>query len=79
MASASAALAGEVSSQRLRHHTIGFAQASTCVIGVVMGVLVPYMINANEWGWGLKTSFFFTGMGAPLTLAMWFLIPETSG
>ncbi|KAJ3454845.1 hypothetical protein MRS44_013445 [Fusarium solani] len=69
---------GEISSQRLRHHTAGFAAASTCVVGVIMGVLIPYMLNANQWNWGLKTSWFFVGLGLPFTIAMWFLIPETS-
>ncbi|KAL0931581.1 MFS alpha-glucoside transporter [Colletotrichum truncatum] len=70
---------GEISSQRLRHYTAGFAAASTCVVGVVLGVLIPYMINANDWNWGLKTSWFFVGLGLPFTAAMWFLIPETKG
>jgi hypothetical protein len=77
-ASAGAAFGGAISSQRLRHYTAGFAMASTCVAETVMGVLVPYMINANEWNWGLKTSFFFTGLGFPFTVLMWFLIPETT-
>ncbi|KAG5764966.1 hypothetical protein H9Q72_006965 [Fusarium xylarioides] len=75
-ASAATALNGEISSQRLRHHTAGFAMASTCVVGVVMGVVVPYMVNVNEWNWGLKTSFFFTGLGFPFVVSIWFLIPE---
>ncbi|EXK29491.1 hypothetical protein FOMG_13967 [Fusarium oxysporum f. sp. melonis 26406] len=70
---------GEISSQRLRPYTAGFAAASTCVVGLVMGILVPYMTNAHQWNWGLKTSWFFAGCGAPFTLAIWFLIPETSG
>ncbi|KAJ3533117.1 hypothetical protein NM208_g8131 [Fusarium decemcellulare] len=70
---------GEISSQRLRPYTAGFAAASTCVVGVIMGVLVPYMINAHQWNWGLKTSWFFAGLGLPFTIAMWFLIPETAG
>ncbi|KAH7024103.1 general substrate transporter [Ilyonectria destructans] len=70
---------GEISSQRLRHYTAGFAAASTCVIGLIMGFLIPYMLNANEWDWGLKTCWFFAGVGFPFTVAMWFLIPETSG
>ena len=37
------------------------------------------MLNAHQWNWGLKTSWLFAGLGAPFTLAMWFLIPETSG
>ena len=70
---------GEISSQRLRAYTAGFGAASTCVAGVVMNVLVPYMVNADEWGWGLKTGWFYAGLGLPFTVAMWFLIPETAG
>ncbi|KAL3471738.1 general substrate transporter [Aspergillus californicus] len=70
---------GEISAQRLRPYTAGFAAASTCVVGVVFGVLVPYMVNSNQWNWGLKTCWFFAGLGLPFTIAMWFLIPETAG
>ena len=70
---------GEISSQRLRPYTAGFAAAATCVIGVVMNVLMPYMTNENKWNWGLKTGWFYVGVGFPFTLGMWFLIPETKG
>ncbi|KAF2012730.1 MFS general substrate transporter [Aaosphaeria arxii CBS 175.79] len=70
---------GEISSQRLRPYTAGFAAASSCVIGVIMSVLVPYMITETEWNWSLKTCWFFAGIGFPFTLGMWLLIPETSG
>ncbi|EWG53284.1 hypothetical protein FVEG_11747 [Fusarium verticillioides 7600] len=70
---------GEISSQHLRPYTAGFAAGSTAAVGTVMGVLVPYMTNANEWNWGLKTGWFFAGVGLPFTIVMWFLIPETSG
>ncbi|GFF22106.1 general alpha-glucoside permease [Aspergillus udagawae] len=70
---------GEISSQRLRPYTAGFGAATTCVVGVVMNVLVPYMTNANEWNWGLKTGWFYAGVGFPFALGMWFLIPETAG
>ncbi|KAL2843339.1 general substrate transporter [Aspergillus pseudoustus] len=69
----------EVSSLRLRTFTIGFAIGIIGPVGIVMGILVPYMLNANQWDWGLKTTWFFTGIGAPFLLALWFLIPETSG
>ncbi|KAH8652623.1 general substrate transporter [Tricladium varicosporioides] len=69
---------GEISSQRLRPYTAGFGAASTCVVGVVMNVLVPYMVNANKWNWGLKTGWFYAGVGFPFTLGMWFLIPDTT-
>ncbi|KAL4877007.1 general substrate transporter [Aspergillus karnatakaensis] len=70
---------GEISSQRLRPYTAGFAAASTCVVGIGLGVLIPYMINANQWNWNLKTSWFFSGLGLPFVIAMWFSIPETAG
>ncbi|KAH6971379.1 general substrate transporter [Ilyonectria sp. MPI-CAGE-AT-0026] len=69
---------GEISSQRLRPYTAGFAAASTCVAGIIMNVLTPYMVNSNQWNWGLKTGWFYAGVGLPFTVAMWFLIPETS-
>ncbi|RSH89648.1 hypothetical protein EHS25_002199 [Saitozyma podzolica] len=70
---------GEISSQRLRAHTAGFAAALSCVMGVVMNVLVPYMLSADAWNWGLKTAFFYLGIGAPFAIASWFIIPETTG
>ncbi|KAM5349060.1 hypothetical protein ACJ41O_008883 [Fusarium nematophilum] len=70
---------GEISSQRLRHYTAGFAAAATCLVGTVIGTILPYMMNANQWNWGLKTSWLFAGLGLPCTVAIWFLIPETKG
>ncbi|KAM0421157.1 hypothetical protein ACHAPT_011049 [Fusarium lateritium] len=70
---------GEISSQRLRPYTAGFAAASTCVVGTVIGTILPYMINAEDWNWGLKTAWLFAGLGLPFTIGMWFLIPETKG
>lgn len=49
------------------------------VMGVIMNVLVPYMLNTNEWNWGLKTAFFYLGVGAPFAVGSWFIIPETKG
>ncbi|PSK46132.1 hypothetical protein B9Z65_5100 [Elsinoe australis] len=69
---------GEISSQRLRAYTAGFAAASTCVAGVVMDVLTPYMVNTNQWNWGLKTGWFYTGVGLPFVIGIWLLIPETA-
>jgi hypothetical protein len=58
-----------------------------------MNVLVPYMLNENQWvshatvvrpaltiqNWGLKTAFFYTGLGAPFAIGAWFIIPEPAG
>ncbi|KAF6824322.1 MFS alpha-glucoside transporter [Colletotrichum plurivorum] len=70
---------GEISSQRLRPYTAGFGAACTCVVGIVMNVLVPYMVNANKWDWGLKTGWFYAGVGLPFAVGMWLLVPDTAG
>jgi hypothetical protein len=70
---------GEISSQRLRSYTAGFAAALSCVMGVIMNVLVPYMLSPTAWNWNLKTAFFYLGIGAPFVIGAWFIIPETSG
>ena len=44
-----------------------------------MNQLVPYMVNENEWNWGLKTGWFYTGVGLPFMVGCWLLIPETTG
>ncbi|KXJ96275.1 general substrate transporter [Microdochium bolleyi] len=69
---------GEISSQRLRPYTAGFGAATTCVVGIIMDVLVPYMVNANKWNWGFKTGWFYAGTGMIAVAGMWYLIPETA-
>ncbi|KAM5346315.1 hypothetical protein ACJ41O_009320 [Fusarium nematophilum] len=72
-------LVGELSSSRLRHYTSGFSAASGSIAGLVLGFLVPYMINAEEWNWGLKTCWFFAGTGFPFVILTWLMVPETKG
>ena len=79
MASTSWLFIGEISSQRLRAHTAGFGAASTAVMGIIMNVLVPYMLNENKFNWGLKTGFFYVGVGAPFAIGSWFLLPDAGG
>ncbi|KAL7916798.1 sugar transporter [Trichoderma velutinum] len=68
---------GEISSSRLRPYTAGFGASANALTGVMMNVLTPYMVNANQWHWGLKTGWFYAGVGAPFVAGMWLLIPET--
>lgn len=37
------------------------------------------MVNANEWDWGLKTGFFYFGIGSLFVLGAWLIVPETKG
>ncbi|KAJ5389244.1 putative maltose permease (MalP) [Penicillium cataractarum] len=69
----------ETSALRLRPHTAGFGAAVSCVAGVVMNVLTPYMVNANKWNWGFKTGWFYAGVGLPFLIGTWLLLPETKG
>ncbi|KAH7176836.1 general substrate transporter [Dactylonectria macrodidyma] len=68
----------ETSSLRLRPYTAGFGAACTCIAGVIMNVLTPYMVNANKWNWGYKTGWFYAGVGLPFLIGIWLLLPETA-
>ncbi|ENH62913.1 General alpha-glucoside permease [Fusarium oxysporum f. sp. cubense race 1] len=69
---------GEISSQRLRPYTSGFAASANSISGLIMSVLTPYMVNANKWDWKLKTGFFYAGVGLPWVIGTWLLVPETA-
>ncbi|KAH8430724.1 uncharacterized protein LDX57_008386 [Aspergillus melleus] len=77
LGAAAAGTVGEISNERLRPYTAGFAQLMSCLCGIIMDVLVPYMTNDNKWGWGYKTGWFYAGTGAIATAGAWYLIPET--
>lgn len=70
---------GEISSQRLRSYTSGAAAGISCILNIGMNQLVPHMVNASAWNWGLKSGFFYAGVGLPFTILTWFMIPETAG
>jgi hypothetical protein len=53
--------------------------ALTNTIGTAIGTGVPYMLNTTALNWGLKTAWFYVGLGIPATIAVWFLMPETAG
>jgi hypothetical protein len=69
----------EISSLRLRPYTAGFGAACTCVAGVIMNVLTPYMVNANKWNWGFKTGWFYAGVGQPSLSVHGFFFPIHRG
>lgn len=68
---------GETSSSRLRAFTAAWAYAVSCVFGIVMNTLTPYMLQVNAWNWGLKTAWFYVGLGIFPATAVWFVMPET--
>lgn len=70
---------GEMSSTRLRGKTIAVALALKAVIGIVMSVSMPYMMNANHAHWRGKAGFFFGGFNVLFTVWAFYRIPETKG
>ena len=70
---------GEIPSQRLRVHTAGFAASAASFMGVFNNIVVPYMISATSWNWGLKSMWFYFGTGASFAIGSWFILPEPSG
>ncbi|EWG51564.1 hypothetical protein FVEG_10492 [Fusarium verticillioides 7600] len=69
---------GEISLQRLRPYTSGFAASANSVTGLIMSVLTPYMVNTNKWDWKRKTGFFYAGVGLLWVIGTWLLVPETA-
>ena len=61
-----------------RAKTAGFAMASTCVIGIIVGVAVAYMLSPDAANWGLKAACFFVCLGDAFVGGSWFVLPDTS-
>ncbi|ORY21515.1 general substrate transporter [Naematelia encephala] len=72
------AYTAESSRLQLRAKTEACATAGTSMVGLLFNYTVPYMLNADEANWGLKTGFFFGGTGLAATIIAYFTIPETS-
>lgn len=47
--------------------------------GWLVGFVSPYMINPDAGDLGAKVGFVFAGLGVPLCILFYFLMPETRG
>jgi hypothetical protein len=47
--------------------------------GWLVGFVSPYMINPDAGALGGKVGFVFAGLGVPLCILFYFLMPETRG
>lgn len=72
-------LLGETSSMGLRAHTTALATATQSVLGVVMNIAIPYMVNPDEANLKGKVGFVFGGLAAIATFGSWLYIPELKG
>ncbi|KAK8026018.1 maltose permease [Apiospora arundinis] len=70
---------GECSATRVRSKTIAVATAAQGLVGIVMTVAIPYMINPDEANMQGKLGFFFGGLAAVCYVWAFFRVPETAG
>ncbi|KAK7737317.1 hypothetical protein SLS53_006620 [Cytospora paraplurivora] len=69
----------EASATRVRSRSIAVATAAQAILGIVMTVAIPYMINADEANMQGKLGFFFGGLAALCYVWAYFRMPETMG
>ncbi|KAF2246430.1 maltose permease [Trematosphaeria pertusa] len=69
----------EVSATRVRSKTIAVATAVQAMVGIVMTVAIPYLINPDEANLRGKLGFFFGGLSLPCLIWCWFRVPEMKG
>jgi MFS family permease len=72
-------LLSECSATRVRSKTIAAATAAQGVLGIIMTVAIPYMINPEEANMRGKLGYFFGGLAALCLVWSYFRVPETMG
>ncbi|KAF7872256.1 hypothetical protein EAF04_003180 [Stromatinia cepivora] len=69
----------EVSATKVRTKTIAVATAMQALVGIVMTVAIPYMINPDQANWRGKIGFFYGGCSVVCFIWCWLRVPETKG
>ncbi|CAK7199396.1 hypothetical protein SEUCBS139899_002075 [Sporothrix eucalyptigena] len=72
-------LLSECSATRVRSKTIALATMAQGVLGIVMTVAIPYMINPGEANMQGKLGFFFGGLAFLCLVWAYLRVPETKG
>lgn len=72
-------LLSECSATRVRSKTIALATVAQGLLGIVMTVAIPYMINPGQANMQGKLGFFFGGLGGLCLIWAFFRVPETVG
>lgn len=68
---------GECSATRVRSKTIAVATAAQAILGIIMTVAIPYMINPDQANMQGKLGYFFGGLGVLCLTWSYFRVPET--
>ncbi|KAK4899504.1 hypothetical protein LTR27_003237 [Elasticomyces elasticus] len=69
----------EVSATKVRSKTIALATATQAMVGIVMTIAIPYLINPDQANARGKIGFFFGGLAAIALVWSFFRVPETKG
>ncbi|KJZ74252.1 hypothetical protein HIM_06258 [Hirsutella minnesotensis 3608] len=72
-------LLSECSATRVRSKTVAIATAAQGLLGIVMTVAIPYMINSAQANMQGKLGFFFGGLAGLCMVWAYFRVPETMG
>ncbi|PYI09301.1 maltose permease Mal61 [Aspergillus sclerotiicarbonarius CBS 121057] len=73
------AIAGEVSSVRLRAKSLAIGITFNNFFSAVWGVVMPYLYNSDEANLGGLIGWIFAGLGAIMLVILFFELPETKG
>ncbi|RYP44204.1 hypothetical protein DL768_009320 [Monosporascus sp. mg162] len=72
-------LVAELSTRRLQIKTVVLGRILYNVVGIICGVLTPYMLNPGSWDWGNFAGFFWSGLCFLCLVYTYFRVPEPSG
>lgn len=70
-------VAPEIPSQRLRAKTQSFGTIVANIIGWGIAFAIPYLFNPDQANLGARLLIIFVGLLTPLTIYLWFFLPET--
>ncbi|EQK98556.1 maltose permease [Ophiocordyceps sinensis CO18] len=72
-------LVSELSSRRLQIKTVVLGRNLYNTVGIVTGVLTPYMLNPSAWDWSNFAGFFWAGICFLCIIYTYFRLPEPRG
>ncbi|KAI0891617.1 sugar transporter [Annulohypoxylon nitens] len=72
-------LVAEISTRRLQIKTVVLGRILYNIVGIICGVLTPYMLNPSAWDWGNYAGFFWAGSCFLCFVYTFFRVPEPAG
>ncbi|KAI1283876.1 putative MFS alpha-glucoside transporter [Xylaria sp. FL0933] len=72
-------LVAELSTRRLQIKTVVLGRILYNIVGIVAGVITPYMLNPTAWNWGNYAGFFWSGSCFLCLIYTYFRVPEPAG